>query len=106
MTQEEALDERFGIPGAVGFEAGRAGSSARSSPLPRPWGTSTSEKRGSATTVVWNPWNERAKAMADLEPEAWRSMLCVETANAADNAVRLAPGERQRMTAVLRVEPA
>ena len=64
------------------------------------------EKSNSATTVVWNPWSEKAKAMADLGPDAWQSMLCVEAANAADDAVRLAPGERHRMTVVLRIEAA
>jgi glucose-6-phosphate 1-epimerase len=59
------------------------------------------EKSGSATTVVWNPWSEKAAAMADLGADAWPSMLCVETANAADDAVALAPGARHRMTAVV-----
>ena len=62
------------------------------------------EKRGSATTVVWNPWHEKAAAMADLGGEVWPWMLCVETANAADDAVRLAPGQRHRMTAVVGAE--
>jgi len=62
------------------------------------------EKRRSATTVLWNPWREKAAAMADLGGDAWPSMLCVETANAADDAVRLAPGERHRMTAVVAAE--
>jgi len=62
------------------------------------------EKRGSATTVVWNPWSEKAAAMADLGADAWPSMLCVETANAAVDAVWLGAGERHRMTAVLRAE--
>src|SRR5262249_56334825 len=61
------------------------------------------DKRGSATTVVWNPWSGKAKAMADLGAGVWPSMLCVETANAADDAVRVAPGERHRMTAVIGV---
>jgi D-hexose-6-phosphate mutarotase len=61
------------------------------------------EKAGSATTVVWNPWQEKARAMADFDPEEWRSMVCVETANAADNAVVLAPGERHELTASIRV---
>jgi glucose-6-phosphate 1-epimerase len=55
------------------------------------------EKAGSRSTVVWNPGADRARAMADLDPDAWRSMLCVEAANVADNAVRLAPGERHSM---------
>ena len=62
------------------------------------------EKRGSATTVVWNPWHEKAAAMADLGGDVWPWMLCVETANAADDAVRLAPGQRHRMTAVVGAE--
>lgn len=29
--------------------------------------------------VVWNPWEAKAKSMADLGPEdAWRRFLCVE----------------------------
>ena len=61
------------------------------------------EKTGSSTTVVWNPWDEKARAMADLGPDAWRSMLCVETANAADNARHLASGDRHRMGVVINV---
>jgi glucose-6-phosphate 1-epimerase len=62
------------------------------------------EKMRSATTVLWNPWREKAAAMADLGGDAWPSMLCVETANAADDAVRLAPGECHQMTAVVAAE--
>jgi glucose-6-phosphate 1-epimerase len=61
------------------------------------------EKIGSATTVLWNPWRERAQAMADLGPNEWSSMLCVETANAAADAVHLAPGSRKAMTAVISI---
>jgi D-hexose-6-phosphate mutarotase len=31
-------------------------------------------------------------------------MLCIETANAADNAVHLAPGASHKLTASIRVE--
>ena len=64
------------------------------------------EKTGSATTVLWNPWREKASTMADLGDVAWRSMLCVETANAADNAVHLPGGERHAMRVVIGVEAA
>jgi len=60
-------------------------------------GGSSSRKTGSSTTVVWNPWHEKASTMADLGDEQWRSMLCVEAANAADNAVHLEGGERHAM---------
>jgi glucose-6-phosphate 1-epimerase len=62
------------------------------------------DKTGSATTVVWNPGEAKAAGIADLEPDDWRHMLCVETANAADDAVTLAPGARHVMSATLRVE--
>jgi glucose-6-phosphate 1-epimerase len=61
------------------------------------------EKHGSRTTVVWNPGAAKARTMADLAPEDWRSMLCVETANAADDAVQLEPGQRHEMGARLGV---
>ena len=37
-------------------------------------------------------------------PGEWQKMICVESANAADNAVPLAPGAAHKMTATIRVE--
>jgi glucose-6-phosphate 1-epimerase len=62
------------------------------------------EKAGSRSTVVWNPWAELTAAMADMEPDGWRRMLCVETANASENAVTLGQGESHTMRAVVSVE--
>jgi glucose-6-phosphate 1-epimerase len=64
----------------------------------------TVDKSGSATTVVWNPWSAKAAGIADLEPDDWRRMVCVETVNAADDAVTLAAGQRHVMTATIRVD--
>jgi D-hexose-6-phosphate mutarotase len=61
-------------------------------------------KRGSATTVVWNPWTERARALPDLGDDEWMQMVCVETANTGDDAVTLAPGARHEMAAILSCE--
>lgn len=61
-------------------------------------------KSGSDATVVWNPWVDKAKAMADFGDDEWPGMLCIETANAADNAVRLPPGQRHVMRATVAVE--
>ncbi|HEY0263403.1 MAG TPA: D-hexose-6-phosphate mutarotase [Granulicella sp.] len=58
------------------------------------------EKDGSETTVVFNPW----KAMADLGEEEWPNLLCVETANANESLITLAPGAGHTMTAKVRVE--
>jgi D-hexose-6-phosphate mutarotase len=62
------------------------------------------EKRGSSSTVVWNPWQAKASALADLGAEAWPHFVCVEPANAAENAVTLAPGAVHTMGITVRVE--
>lgn len=61
-------------------------------------------KTGSNTTVVWNPWVAKAKAMPDFGDDEWPGMVCVETCNAGPNSVTLAAGETHEMTALLRVE--
>lgn len=64
------------------------------------------EKHGSNSTVVWNPWVEKARALADLGADESPHFVCVEPANAAENAVTLAPGGVHRMGMVARVEGA
>ena len=61
------------------------------------------EKGNSRTTVVWNPWREGAKALADLGDDEWRQMACVEASNIIAYAVELGAGEKHTMTAVLSV---
>jgi len=61
-------------------------------------------KSGSRTTVVWNPWVAKAKAMPDFGDDEWPGMVCVETANALDDALSLAPGQSQATTARIEVE--
>jgi len=58
--------------------------------------------RNSRSTVVWNPGAEKARQMGDLGPEGHRRMLCVETANAAENGLELQPGQVHSMG--LRIE--
>lgn len=62
------------------------------------------EKSGSHATVVWNPWIEKNRNLPDMAPEDWRGMICIETANAAANAVTLAPGASHTLTALIRIE--
>ena len=62
------------------------------------------EKRGSNSTVVWNPWVEKASRLTDLGDAEWPHMVCVEPANAAENAVTLQPGATHTMGITVRVE--
>ncbi len=62
----------------------------------------TVAKANSNTTVVFNPWKE----MPDMARDEWHEMLAVETANAAANAVTLAPAATHTMQAHVTVESA
>ncbi len=61
-------------------------------------------KQGSMSTVVWNPWTEKADKMGDFGEEGFRSMVCVESGNAMENAIMLSPGETHKLVAVYSVE--
>ena len=61
-------------------------------------------KEGSQSTVVWNPWQEKAEKMGDFGEKLHRDMVCVESGNAMENVVTVAPGETHRLVAVYSVE--
>ena len=61
-------------------------------------------KQGSMSTVVWNPWTEKADKMGDFGQDGHRGMVCVESGNAMGNVVVLAPGETHKLVAVYSVE--
>ncbi|MBS0242180.1 MAG: D-hexose-6-phosphate mutarotase [Proteobacteria bacterium] len=59
---------------------------------------------GSASAVVWNPWTEKTARLGDMgSPDAFRQMVCIETANAGDDVITLAPGASEVLTARYRV---
>lgn len=66
--------------------------------------TITIEKENSGSTVVWNPWTDKAKAMGDFGDDEWPGMVCVESANVGPNAITLAAGESHTLTTTIKVE--
>jgi glucose-6-phosphate 1-epimerase len=60
-------------------------------------------KEGFSDTVVWNPWDVGAKAIADMTPEEYRVMVCVESGNILTPVV-LEPGDIHASAQILRVE--
>ena len=59
------------------------------------------EKSGSASSVLWNPWSAKAKALTDFGDEDYKQMICVESGNVADNRLALASGRSQILTTTL-----
>ena len=55
------------------------------------------EKNGSASTVVWNPWIEKALKLGDMGNEGYRNMVCIEAANALENTVTIEPLAEHRI---------
>ena len=61
-------------------------------------------KAGSKSTVVWNPWIAKAKALADFPDDGCLGMVCVETTNAAKDARILAGGASTEIVQVISIE--
>jgi glucose-6-phosphate 1-epimerase len=62
-------------------------------------------KHGSHSTVVWNPWTEKSAKMGDFgSSDGYRGMVCVESANAAGNVVRVAPGVIHSLRAIYSID--
>lgn len=53
--------------------------------------------KGSASTVVWNPWVAKAARLADFGDDEWPGVVCVETANALSDGPLVAPGARHEL---------
>jgi len=59
--------------------------------------------QGSHSTVIWNPGPMVAEKMGDLGKQGYRRMLCVETANAAEDTQILTPNQVHRLSANYRI---
>ena len=63
------------------------------------------EKRGSASTVVWNPWIAKARRLPDLADEEYERFLCVESGNIGPNKLSVRPGETATLNVTLGTAP-
>jgi glucose-6-phosphate 1-epimerase len=61
------------------------------------------EKENSSSTVVWNPWIGKARAMPDFGDEEWPQMICIETANVGEGAIQLEGDRTHCMRARIRL---
>lgn len=47
---------------------------------------------GCRSVVAWNPGPDKAATLADMAPDGWMGMACVECGSLEDDAIDLAPG--------------
>jgi glucose-6-phosphate 1-epimerase len=64
------------------------------------------DKTASRSTVVWNPWIDKAKRMADFGDDEWPEMVCIEAANVSPHGIRLPPEARHATTTIISAETA
>jgi glucose-6-phosphate 1-epimerase len=55
------------------------------------------DREGSRSAVIWNPWVAQSQQMGDFGDDEYLGMVCVETTNAADDAVTVPAGASHRM---------
>jgi glucose-6-phosphate 1-epimerase len=53
--------------------------------------------RGSRSAVVWNPWAKKSRTFSDMRDDAYKKMVCIETANALEDKRLIAAGERHTL---------
>lgn len=56
---------------------------------------------GSMSVVVWNPWQDKSIRLSQFPPDGYRTMVCVEAANAGPDGRMLAPGETHTLRTVI-----
>ena len=61
-------------------------------------------KENSKSTVIWNPWQEKASFMGDMPEQGWQSMVCIEPANVHNNKILLGPGQTHQLSTLIAVE--
>lgn len=63
------------------------------------------EKTGSKVTVVWNPGEATTKTIADMDPDGYKTFVCVEPTNAYPgiDMIQLAPGENHTLSTIISI---
>ena len=55
----------------------------------------------SSSVVVWNPWREKTSRMSAMNKDAYEHMLCIESANAFDDARVVKPQKSHTLKATI-----
>ncbi|WP_285276482.1 D-hexose-6-phosphate mutarotase [Halopseudomonas bauzanensis] len=58
-------------------------------------------REGSESVVIWNPWREKASRLSQFPVDGYRTMVCIEAANAGPDGRILGPGDRHTLSTVI-----
>jgi len=58
-------------------------------------------KRGSSITVVWNPFVETTKKIADVPDDGYKTFVCIEAANTLSDVITLKPNEKFSLSTII-----
>ncbi len=61
------------------------------------------DSTGSASTVIWNPWIDKAQKLSQFNDDDYQRMVCIETANAGVDTVTLEPGQEHSLSQTISV---
>ena len=59
------------------------------------------DAENSTSCIVWNPWIEKCARMSYMCKESYKNMICIESANARNDAKTVAPKERLVLTTTI-----
>ncbi len=62
-------------------------------------------KEGSQSTVIWNPWREKAERLGDIGPDGFREIVCVEAGNIGCDEVVVPVGGVHRLGTSISMHP-
>ncbi len=55
------------------------------------------ESEGSDSVIVWNPWIDKCARMSAMTEDAYKTMLCIESANALKDSRVIEPGQQHTL---------
>lgn len=58
-------------------------------------------QEGSKSLVVWNPWKEKSETMTDMNDDGYKTMVCLETANALKDFRIVKAGETYSLKVII-----
>jgi len=63
------------------------------------------DKAGSRSTVIWNPWAEKSKALKDLPNNDYKEFVCIEATNAGTDRPTVRPNASHNLETTIGLRP-